>query len=54
MAVLLLLSCISSHTGSHEDGLGSDGEDAKSDDLEIYMGLGMDEVRVKDFAEGVG
>ena len=35
------------HTGSREDGLGSDGEEDESDDLDLYLGLNMDEVCTK-------
>ena len=35
------------HTGSREDGLGSDGEEDESDDLDLYLGLHMDEVCTK-------
>ena len=35
------------HTGSREDGLGSDGEEDESDDLDLYLSLHMDEVCTK-------
>lgn len=35
------------HTGSREDGLGSDGEEDESDDLDLYLGLNTDEVCIK-------
>ena len=35
------------HTGSREDGLGSDGEEDEPDDLDLYLGLHMDEVCTK-------